>query len=240
MSYTLSQEQYDKLLALSPAVRDELLTSQELDPNFTGVTEAYNAMTKKVKIDTALDAFKTGNVSGYLTELGDTGLKFSKREVVTATIDAQKSQAALDKLGDTNLNVSEGFFDLKYNNEEATFDELIKQIEVNTGIDINDEAIKSKKQYKAAITKSLNILKKNAPPSVYKERKDIVWNAYRSTNFAKPGFSGSGLAITSKSQGVAPLTEYFSLKQDDTTADSILEGMFQDPEIYQLWLEESK
>ena len=230
MSYTLSQEQYDKLLALTPAVRDELLTSQELDPNFAGVTEAYNAMTKQVEINTALDAFKSGDLSDYTTELGNTGMKFSSTEIAAATIDAKETQAALDDLGDRKVKVSEGFFELNTpwtSKKELTFEELNKQIEVNTGIDIGIHD--SKKQYKSAITKVLNQLKTELPENLYKERKDIVWNAYRSVN--KQVAAG---------RGTAPLTEYFDLKQDDTTADSILEGMFKDPEIYQLWLEESK
>ena len=167
MSYTISPERYEYISKLDPAVAEATLARLELT-TATGITEAYHAMTKKIKIDTALDAFGSGNISNYTSELGDTGLKFTSRDITSATIDAQKTQRALDNFDTVPLPLKGqgGWHILKSKKRpELTFEELNKQIEVNTGIEL--ETQDSKKQYKKAITKVLSNLKDKLPALLY-------------------------------------------------------------------------
>ena len=242
----ISQERYDYINALTPTEQAGILTKLESDVG-EGFTDAYHAMTKKIKIDNALKAFDdpTGNwiaqpghpkMSAYAAELGDTGLQYTGAEIVSATEDAKKTEARLESLDKVRVRHSlpenSGFFyNSRAGNVSATFEELTKQIGVNTGQDISD--FDSKKQYKQAIQKSLNSMKDGLPKDLYEERKDIVWNAWTSI-FRQHN------PVPGEPPRKAPGYDYFNFKQDDTTADSILEGMFEDPEIYQLWLEESK
>ena len=111
--------------------------------------------------------------------------------------------------------------------------EIEKQIEVETGISIDDH--ESKKSYKLAVNKVLDQLKKELPPSLYKERATIVNNAWRSLNKAQvSGRYGVG------GPGNAPLTEYFNLKKDTSESKEILKGMFKDSEIYDIWVKENE
>ena len=226
----ISQARYDYIQALDPAIAESALA--RLDITAPGTTEAYHAMTKKIKIDTALDAFGSGKISGYMNKISGTNLKFTPRDLVSATKDSKKTQNALDNFDKVPLTLKGegGYHFLKPSKQkQLTFEELNKQIEVNTGIDIETQL--SSKEYKKAITKALGSLKSSLPESIYKERKDIIWNSLRSIDH-----HGGVEAHSSKSH----LDKYFELKSDDTTADSILEEMFEDPEIYQLWLEENK
>ena len=240
MAYTITPEQYNQLNKLDPLVRDEVFASQELNKDFTGITASFQKMGEKIKINNALDAFNdpTGNkMKAYTSELGATGMQYTTSDIAQATKDSNITQSKLDNLDERKINASEGFFDLKYNNKELTFQELNKQIEVNTGIDIG--IYKSKKEYSKAIKKVLASMKKGLPTNIYKEREATVWNAYRSVNTMQLG-STQGMSPAVGPKGTAALTEYFELKKDDTHADSILESMFKEPEIYQLWLEENK
>ena len=239
MAYALTPEQYQQLNKLDPLVRDEVFASQELNPDFTGITASFAEIGKQFKISAALDAFNdpTGKkIKAYTTELGNTGMKFTARDVALATNDAKKTEAKLQSLEShrvkTSLPENSGFwYNASVGNQSATFEELTKQIGVNTGQDISD--FTSKALYKKAIKTSLESLKKGLPKDLYEERKDIVWNAWTSIFRRHEPVPG-------EAPRPAPGNDYFDFKQDDTTADNILKGMFEDPEMYELWLEESE
>jgi hypothetical protein len=121
-----------------------------------------------------------------------------------------------------------------YPAEPATnINQLAQTIKVETGVDL--EEAKNKSDYITQVTTVLNDMMDNnlIPKSTRKDKRIIVNNALNKLTLKSIEHKEGPWYSTPYD---IPIDEYFNYKNEQEASQDLLEGMFEDSEVYQEWI----
>tara|TARA_Y100001973_G_C5115752_1_gene290064 strand:- start:132 stop:920 length:789 start_codon:yes stop_codon:yes gene_type:complete len=251
MSNLLNELQFKHLQAQPQELREKALIA--MGEGSDDYVIAYNNMVSEVarlgKIEEALAIFEsndTKNMSKYLSKVPVEGadISYSPSDLKQATEESQSTEGALNKyftesiVGGTHRNLivpdivskrggkwtwdtKESSKLLHEDNRYKSLEEWANIINVETGVDI--EKYSNRKEYLKDIDVVMKGMKKNMPKSIYDSKYQIVYNTIAGIDRS----SGADMDTWEPSS----LATYFNLKSEDSDADKLLEGMFNDKDV---------